>query len=93
MSLHPYSEPASLDDANLSDKYDFLDDDSDQPEADNVFTDDDNEGDEIDAELDLTPSWSWQKEKLRAADGTEWTMATTHAEYENPPSLSVIVPQ
>ncbi len=71
----------------------FPNDNSDQPEADNVFTNDDNEGDEIDTELDPTPSQSQQKEKLMAADGIEWTMATTHAEYENPPPLSVIVPQ
>ncbi len=55
MSLGPYSEPAPLNDVNLGDKYDFPNDNSDQLEADNVF-DDDNKGDEIDAELDPTPS-------------------------------------
>ncbi len=69
MSLDLYSEPAPLNDANLSDKDDFPHDSSDQSEADNVFTD--NKEEEIDAELDPTPSWLGQKKKLMAAHGTE----------------------
>ncbi len=92
MNLDPYSKTAPLDDANLSDEDDFPKENSDQPEANNVFTDDDN-GDKKDDEFDPTPSQSQQKEKLMVADGTGWTMVTTHAKNENLPPLSVIVPQ
>ncbi len=55
MSLDPYSEPAPLDDANLSEEDDFPDDDSDQPEAGIVFTNNDNKEDETDTVPDPTP--------------------------------------
>ncbi len=59
MSLDPYSEPVSLDDANLSDEDDFPNDNSDQPEADKVFTtNDDNEGDEIDQQKGRNRHWT-----------------------------------
>ncbi len=56
MSLDPYSELAPPDEANLGDEDNFPNDNSDQPEADSVLANNNNEGDEIDTELDPTPS-------------------------------------
>ncbi len=54
--LYNDSEPAPFDNVNLSDEDDFPENDREQSQANNVFTNDDNEGDEIDTELDPTPS-------------------------------------
>ncbi len=53
----------------------------------NVFTNDNNKGDETDAEFDLTPSRSWQKEKPMALCG-QWQLHMPIMRIHQPSVLS-----